>query len=208
MSYTMKVIRKEELFTGKWSGGTTTELLIYPEDAKYSHRNFKWRISSAKVEIEESIFTHLPGIERVIMVLEGELELHHEGHHSIKIKEFQKDRFSGDWITKSYGMVTDFNLMMSSGCRGELHSISLPAGQVKEIHTSNFNEKDFSNITEVFYCVGGVVDIFVKDNANIYLNKGDLLQITRESASTSTTLAFSNNNQEEVKLIKTVVYYS
>lgn len=208
MSYTMKVIRKEELSTGKWSGGTTTELLIYPEDAKYSHRNFKWRISSAKVEIEESVFTHLPGIERVIMVLEGELELHHEGHHSVIIKEFQQDRFSGDWTTKSYGKVTDFNLMMSSSCRGELHSISLPAAQAKEIHTSNLNEKYFSNVTEVFYCVGGIVDIYVKDNVNIHLNKGDLFQITSKSTSTSATLIFSNNNEEEVKLIKAVVYYS
>ena len=45
----MELIKKNQYKTTQWSGGTTTELLIYPSTSKYSERNFKWRISSAKV---------------------------------------------------------------------------------------------------------------------------------------------------------------
>ena len=36
MCYSIELIRKEEQKTTNWSGGTTTELAIYPKDAIYS----------------------------------------------------------------------------------------------------------------------------------------------------------------------------
>ena len=33
-----------------WSGGTTTQFLIFPREADYARRNFLWRVSSAAVE--------------------------------------------------------------------------------------------------------------------------------------------------------------
>ena len=39
------------------------------------------------------------------MIIDGELELEHEGHHNTKLSRFDKDRFSGDWTTRSYGKV-------------------------------------------------------------------------------------------------------
>ena len=50
--------------TSCWSGGTTTEIFIWPEDADYAARRFAVRISSATVELEESDFTALPGVTR------------------------------------------------------------------------------------------------------------------------------------------------
>lgn len=63
MKCEIKVITKEQQKTSTWSGGTTTQLAIYPEDADYGKRNFTWRLSSATVEAEESVFTSLPGIK-------------------------------------------------------------------------------------------------------------------------------------------------
>jgi len=57
--------------TTLWSGGTTTQLCIYPYAATYTGRDFIFRISTATIESEESVFTKLPGYTRILMLLEG-----------------------------------------------------------------------------------------------------------------------------------------
>ena len=54
----------------QWSGGSTTELYLYPEDGDYKTGNFQLRISSATVETERSEFTSLPGVERYLMIFQ------------------------------------------------------------------------------------------------------------------------------------------
>lgn len=159
MGYSIEIIRKAEQNTSIWSGGTTTQLAIFPKDAVYSERNFLWRISSAKVEVEESLFTHLPGIWRWIMVLEGELRLEHEGHHKAILVPFEQDSFSGDWTTRSFGKVTDFNLMMAHGCEGELEAIRLEKGETRR--TSPIATKTSMKVTEAIYCVMGKMSILL-----------------------------------------------
>lgn len=65
--------------TSTWSGGTTTELFLYPENGSYAARDFLFRISSATVDLEESDFTPLQGVERYITPLEGSFVLAHPG---------------------------------------------------------------------------------------------------------------------------------
>ena len=57
MSNKMILKKAEDFVTSKWSGGSTTELYIYPPQAVYREGNFKCRISSATVEVEKSDFT-------------------------------------------------------------------------------------------------------------------------------------------------------
>ena len=64
-------LKKEYFSVSSWSGGTTTQLAIEPENAEYKDRDFLWRVSSATVALEESVFTPLPDYERLIMTLEG-----------------------------------------------------------------------------------------------------------------------------------------
>ena len=52
MSNKMILKKAEDFVTSKWSGGSTTELYIYPPQAVYREGNFKCRISSATVEVE------------------------------------------------------------------------------------------------------------------------------------------------------------
>ena len=66
----MKIYPASTQKTAKWSGGLTTELFIYPEGSAYSERNFDFRLSTATVEIETSVFTPLPHVQRTLMVLE------------------------------------------------------------------------------------------------------------------------------------------
>jgi len=118
MQYT--IVKSDKFETINWSGGTSTQLYIYPEDAKYQARNFDFRISSAKVEVEQSSFTFLPGISRKIMILEGDITIAHQNHYTKKLEQFDLDAFEGDWKTTSMGKCTDFNLMTAKNTRGEL----------------------------------------------------------------------------------------
>lgn len=209
MSYTIEIIRKNQHKTSNWSGGTTTELYIYPKDAVYSERDFKWRLSSAKVEVEKSTFTLLPGISRLIMIVEGELILEHDRHHNAILREFQQDSFSGDWTTTSFGRVTDFNLMMTEGYKGKLEEISGKALEFKDILLCNNINDDlrFSKITEAFYIVKGDVEMDMITSGKIDLNEGDLVLITRTEKEIDCELKIHSSSQQGYRIIKSSIIY-
>ncbi|MBQ7703556.1 MAG: HutD family protein [Firmicutes bacterium] len=117
-------LRKEEDFAvSKWMGGKTKELAIFPPESKYIDRDFIWRLSSATVELEESDFSKLPDYDRVLMVMEGSAVLTYDGKRSIRLKELEQDSFDGGAKTKSFGKITDFNVMVRKGCNGILDVI-------------------------------------------------------------------------------------
>jgi environmental stress-induced protein Ves len=60
----------------KNGGGVTSEVCVFP--AGSSLNDFDWRISIAEVT-SAGPFSRFPGIDRVLTVLEGELELHFDG---------------------------------------------------------------------------------------------------------------------------------
>ena len=97
----------------QWSGGTTTEIFIWPEGASYAAREFSLRISSATVDLEESDFTALPGVTRYIVPLQGGFTLTHPGKKPIVMVPLDAPyRFSGQIDTHCVGRATDFNLML------------------------------------------------------------------------------------------------
>lgn len=208
MSYNIEIIKLNQQNTSEWSGGTTTELYIYPKDSIYSKRNFKWRLSSAKVEVEQSIFTPLIGIHRLIMIIEGELMLEHLGHHNATLKPFEQDSFSGEWTTSSVGKVKDFNLMMVKGCKGRLEHISFKKGEFKNITLlKNVNEiKKKFNFTEAFYVANGDVKIDT-EKEKIDLNEGDLAIINITEKEVPTEFKICNNHNEESKVIRATIFY-
>ncbi len=144
----MKIISSKDQKTIRWSGGTSAELYIFPENAEFSERNFDFRISTATIEVEKSEFTSLSGYFRKILVLEGTLDLHHENHHSCSLKPFEQDSFSGDWKTISVGKATDFNVIF----RPELH----PEMEVVRCEASNSIQFN-SNQRTFFYLVEGTL---------------------------------------------------
>jgi environmental stress-induced protein Ves len=151
-----------------WSGGTTTELFIFPLTADYQKRNFKFRLSMATVETDKSDFTTLIGISRKLMVLDGKITLNHEDHYSRQLNKFDVDEFEGDWKTSSIGKCTDFNLMTSGNTTGELKAIVIENEQ-----SINWNIKVDCNWFFVYILSGKVrIDI---NNKTATLNKGDLL---------------------------------
>ncbi|MEW9080449.1 HutD family protein [Terrisporobacter glycolicus] len=195
----IKIIKKEELSTSKWSGGTTTQLYIYPENELYENRNFKFRISSAKVDLEESTFTKLSNIKRKIMILDGKLKLVHENHHEITLEKFDQDTFYGDWNTKSYGKVTDFNLMLNKNTDGIIEHINLE----NEITIDYDNNYKYDNLTEVFYIVKGKINISINDESE-FLKDGDAAIIKNRD---KLNIKLENNDTFNSHIIRTKVNY-
>lgn len=122
MSNKMMLKKTEDFVTSKWSGGSTTELYIYPPQAVYREGNFKCRISSATVEVEKSDFTALPGVKRYLSIFSGELKMIHGGEKEVVLKPYEVDCFGGGIPTVSYGKVVDFNLMLKNGADGEMQA--------------------------------------------------------------------------------------
>ncbi len=113
-------LTEKDYKTSGWSGGTTTEVFIWPEKASYAAREFLFRISSARVDLEESDFTPLPGITRYITPLTGGFTLTHEAGAPIVLGPLAKPyRFDGGIPTHCLGTATDFNLMLK-GVEGEM----------------------------------------------------------------------------------------
>lgn len=115
----IRIIKKDEIQSSHWTGGTTTELFIFPNSASYNKMDFDFRISTATIEADESTFTSLKDVRRTLMVLEGSLELIHNNQAGIVLKPFQQDSFMGDWQTISRGLAVDFNLMLRDSTLSE-----------------------------------------------------------------------------------------
>lgn len=159
----------KDFTTTSWSGGTTTELFIWPAGASYAERNFDFRLSTATVEIEESDFTPLEGVQRTLMVLEGEMELQHEGHHSVKLGPFETDEFEGGWKTHSVGKCRDFNLMCRGNAKGEMTPFSLTqfAEEVLLLNTGY----------HFIYVVKGALEV-----GGLSIRTGELLKVEGEQS--------------------------
>ncbi|MBR6208727.1 MAG: HutD family protein [Oscillospiraceae bacterium] len=111
----LTLLTPADYVTTAWSGGTTTQLAIEPAGALYADRDFLWRISSAKVELEESDFTALPDYRRFISTLRGDMTLSHNGGPALTLRPGDIHCFDGGDRTHSWGRCTDFNLMLRKG---------------------------------------------------------------------------------------------
>ena len=177
----IEIIKKDELQTQKWSGGTTTQLVIFPPNSSYEDKNFTFRLSSAKVEVEKSIFTNLKGVSRTIMILDGKLKLDHQNRYSKILNKYETDKFEGDWITTSEGKVTDFNLMTTGKCSGELKSKFIAKNKLQKI---TFTAEE--DIVTYYNCQGSY---FIKMQQEEYFTKtGDFVVISKK------------NKQEEITI--------
>lgn len=146
-------LRKEKDFSiSEWSGGKTKELAIYPPECRYADRDFIFRLSSATVELDESDFTALPDYNRVLMVLKGSVVLTYDGERSVHLNELEQDSFDGASVTKSFGRITDYNLMVRKGCDGKV-DILRPSAEAAEVENTLETEHPF--MIHALYCKEG-----------------------------------------------------
>ncbi len=176
----IEITRKSELVTTNWSGGTTTQLAIYPSNSSYKEQNFLFRISTAKIEDQISEFTPLPGILRAIMILDGELILNHKNQYSKKIKKFECDHFKGNWKTTGDGKVIDFNLMMAENVSGTIEACTLEKNSSLSL--------ELKNQVQGFYIFQGKIEITDYAENKFILNQGDF------------ALLFNENKKDNLKI--------
>lgn len=181
-SMNVKLIRKERLQTNRWAGGTTTELAIYPQGADYGKRDFIWRVSSATVDDEESEFTRLDGVERILMILDGEIWLRHDDSDETHLARYDQTRFRGERKTTSRGRATDFNLMMKGAAHGFAEVCR--AGGEPLLITDSIDLKERGLRFDLFYAV---TDIIIEVNGQNYrLFDGDVIIIEQEKSNDET----------------------
>ncbi|QIB70147.1 HutD family protein [Aminipila butyrica] len=194
-----KVFTKESYQISKWSGGVTTQLAIYPETAKYDQRDFMWRLSSATVEMEESDFTPLPDYDRVLIVLEGEVVLSHKDIRVSRLAAYEQDRFSGGYQTRSFGKITDFNLMVRKGSQGFAEVLPVTRDG-KEIVLEDC--QGYKKMSQGFYCAEGFCDIRL-GKIFCQLAPGELLILQGDYGAVQRV-----NVRGEGKVIWTQMYYN
>lgn len=103
---------KKDCTASIWSGGLTSEYMIYPETANYSDRDFVFRISSATIEKVPSEFTKFKGYHRYLVMLDN--SLHIKVNKEKKIYEkYEIMEFNSDDDVTSYTKGIDFNWMVS-----------------------------------------------------------------------------------------------
>ncbi|MDH4473339.1 MAG: HutD family protein [Fluviicola sp.] len=131
------IIRKSELIANKWSGGTTTELFIYPENSNYVSRDFDYRISTATVETDRSEFTDLTGYQRILCVLSGELTMEYHTDSgkptTVELLPLEQVSFPGDLKVVGFGKVTDFNIIYKPEYNASAEIIRYAENEAQEL---------------------------------------------------------------------------
>ena len=191
----IKHLTPKDYQVANWSGGKTTQLYIYPEEALYSKRNFLFRLSSATVEDEYSTFTKLEKVERELILLEGEMRLVHKGRGEKQLRPYDKDRFSGEWETVSYGKATDFNLMIKTPMKGEMHMLS-----IEEKQESQLIQED-NSFMKGFYCAKGHIEIQI-NGASELVHEHEMILIEREKQEERLEILVKGLEDQEAKVIE------
>lgn len=106
----------------KNGGGMTSQVAVHPAGAGLE--DFDWRISCAQVD-SAGPFSRFPGIDRTIVILEGELSLAVGGQPAVVLTPASAPReFPGDAVTAASplaGTVHDLNVMARRGrCRASV----------------------------------------------------------------------------------------
>lgn len=172
-----KLLKRSDYHTARWSGGATTQLAIAPEGAEYAGREFLWRISSAQVELEHSDFTPLPGYNRFLAVLAGELELKVGDEARTPLPRLTVRSFDGGVPTQSWGRCTDFNLMVRKGHGlGEVRSLRLPASGAAVLAPEPGGT--YPSLSLALFCVSGALKL---PEAGLTAQPGELL-LCRDAA--------------------------
>lgn len=193
-------IREEDKKTSEWSGGSTTEFYIYPPTATYRDRNFLFRLSSATVNEETSVFTFLPEYNRILLVLKGKLRLVHEIqegaqlklHHESNLMPLEQDSFEGGYHTVSYGTCVDFNLMTAEDLQARVTVITLKKGEQSTL------TKDWANFVyvvkgKVSICQNHEKEYIMENELGIFLPDDEMTETVAKSNDTVELLADSED---------------
>lgn len=151
-----------------WKNGRGTTLeLVRRDDAA---GKLLWRLSIADV-IEPGPFSPLPGIDRIITLIDGEgFDLDFGGSRPpVSLRPFEPLAFSGDWSTSAtivHGPSRDFNVMTE---RGKICA---------EVELARCGVMPPASLTYVLAIRGGVT--VCVEGATIRAESGELIECDRD----------------------------
>ncbi len=200
------IIKKENLTKSTWSGGTTTELAIFPKESSYISRDFTWRLSCAQVEQESSKFTELKEFNRILMILDGKMELNHNGVEIVKINAFEQNEFGGENATVANGKAEDFNLIMrKEKCSGKIKHLNMQSKETVKLNDI-IGFYNFDNLTQAIYAYNGDMNIKIGENTH-RLSEKDLLLVDFKEKVVSLEIEFENLSDRMNNAIIAHIFY-
>ncbi len=123
------VVAATDFVTSRWDGGSTTQLMIAPKGSSLAARDFDFRISCARVE-QSGPFSDFSGYDRLLLILNGQLSLIHNGNTFTLSDESEAWHFAGaervDATLLSHH-VDDFNLFVRPGVMKTAQRLALGA---------------------------------------------------------------------------------
>jgi environmental stress-induced protein Ves len=197
-------IKKDSGKKTHWSGGLTQEYAIFPQNGNYALRSFIWRLSSSTIDTDDATFTCLPEFDRVLVVLDGEVDLSYDEKPPVHLAKYDTDSFGGEQSTKSNGRISDYNLIIRKGNKGFINTIKVtPEEGNKAIVSSDEEyENNYDYNMNSYYCAEGYA-VANFNNETIMLKVGDQLIIER-TAGEEIDLSFLG----DAVLIKASAFYS
>ena len=131
------IVHRDAFVTTQWAGGETTQLAIVPQHARFSDKDFLWRISSATFTTTQSVFSDFSGYQRYLLPLRGSLRLSHERLFARELAAYEPAYFDGAWPTASENTpdCIDYNFIVKNGTpallqvlqEGETHLVKTAA---------------------------------------------------------------------------------
>lgn len=203
-----EMIGRERRRVSRWSGGTTAEIAIHPATSQYAARNFAWRVSTATVEAETTDFTPLDGFSRILMVLEDELTLRHEGHGTYRLRPYEQNAFEGCWKTSSEGRATDFNLIYASRLRAGMSVLKVPGVGAMDAAVGSLPcEEGEQWIHRIWYAVEGSIEIAeAGENSLCRLDAGEALLLAVHRSHGEENWSLRNAASGQAVVIESVVF--
>ncbi len=148
-----KILRPSDYVQNEWTGGTTSQIFIYPDGASLSERDFYFRISSACIETDKSDFSKFEGYNRFFTPLNSGLELTSNGNAPKKINPLELFYFDGASETSAAGKCIDFNLIYRKSLKANLTVATYSKTEI--ISYKPFPSSEFLLI----YCWSGAFEV-------------------------------------------------
>lgn len=149
--------REEDFYIISRPDGQAEELAIFPQGAAYEERNFVWRLSVSVFEQEGAALDQLGEYDRVLLALDGDTVLIHQGQRVIRLKALEQDRFDGCFSTKSFGRILGYNLMVRKGAAGYLDVLEM-AEDGQSLEWEDSEGRDYACYGFYFHQGHGVVN--------------------------------------------------
>lgn len=170
----VRVLSQKEYAVSYWSGGTTSQVMIWPPESEFKKHEFLWRISLATMEAADSSFTKFDGFHRILHLLDGESRLSFADGRNYILHPGDEVSFYGEDNIKSSGKAGDLNLIMADGVWGEMRSLRSEIRDWNWFHSIPIGGKS-GRWCCILYLLSGEMEV-----GNAIAGKGDCVVISPE----------------------------